>query len=98
MVGTLFTCARPGRSLGSKQTRINDKVVNSWIAGLPNSADEIMIISLLGRKPDGLSEFSYYSFRAAVLTGPMIGRAAQRGSSGSLNVTARDIACASFLR
>ncbi len=49
--------------MGPKQVTINDDVVVSWIAGMPSSAEEIIIMSLLGRKPDGLSEFSYYSFR-----------------------------------
>ncbi len=61
--GQLFTCGRPGRSMGAKQTRISDECVLAWVAGLPTLAEEIIIVSLLGRKADGLSEFSYYSFR-----------------------------------
>jgi hypothetical protein len=34
-----------------------------WAAGLPAWKEETVIVSLLGKKPDGLSEFSYYSFR-----------------------------------
>lgn len=49
--------------MGPKQVRINDEVVNAWISGLPNSVEGTIIVSLLGRKPEGLSEFSYYSFR-----------------------------------
>ncbi len=72
--GLLYTCARPGRSLGSKKATICDEMVMAWIAGIENEVcsrtldtahpgDEISIVSLLGRKPTGLSEFSYYSFR-----------------------------------
>jgi hypothetical protein len=61
--GSLYTCARPGRSLGSKLARISDEVVAAWIAGIPTSNEKAIIVSLLGRKPTGLSEFSYYSFR-----------------------------------
>jgi hypothetical protein len=31
---------------------------------LPPSTEEIVIVSLLGSKPGGLSEFSYYGFRS----------------------------------
>ena len=61
--GRLFTCARPGRSLGRRQAHIGDEYVLRWVAGLPASEEETIIVSLLGKKPDGLSEFSYYSFR-----------------------------------
>src|SRR5208283_79193 len=74
MAGCLFTCARPGRSMGAKKAKIGDDVVDAWIAGIGNEVDcgnsrrplsneQIIMISLLGRKPNGLSEFSYYSFR-----------------------------------
>jgi hypothetical protein len=36
-------------------------VVRKWADGLPNSGG-VVIVSLLGRKPDGVSEFSFYSF------------------------------------
>lgn len=52
--------------MGAKKTKVSDECVLAWVAGLPISAEEIIIVSLLGRKPDGLSglsEFSYYSFR-----------------------------------
>lgn len=61
--GQLFTCSKPGRSMGPSTTEISDECVREWIAGLPTSMEEIIIISLLGRKPTGLSEFSYYSSR-----------------------------------
>jgi hypothetical protein len=49
--------------MGRSQEKIEDFVVDAWIAGLPSSPEETIIVSLLGRKPQGLSEFSYYSFR-----------------------------------
>jgi len=57
-----FTCARPGRTgdPSSKHSRVSDDLVHRWVRGLPGSNTSIM--SLLGRKPDGLSEFSFYSF------------------------------------
>jgi len=61
LAGHLFTCARPGRSKGSK-VNIPDDLVNTWVKGLPDS-EEVTIVSLLGRKPTGKSEFSFYSFR-----------------------------------
>lgn len=57
-----YTCARPGRTgnPASKAARVPDIVVHRWILGLPTPCTAI--VSLLGRKPDGLSEFSFYSF------------------------------------
>jgi len=57
-----FTCARPGRThdSGSKNARVPDDLVHRWILGLPGPSTSIL--SLLGRKPNGLSEFSFYSF------------------------------------
>jgi hypothetical protein len=55
-----FTCARPGRSI-SKQDSVPDKTVDKWVTGLPGATDSC-VVSLLGRKPDGVSEFSFYSF------------------------------------
>jgi hypothetical protein len=49
--------------MGAKIAKISDEVVDVWLKGLPSSAGETIIVSLLGRKPTGLSEFSYYSFR-----------------------------------
>ena len=55
------TCARPGRSKGTKG-RVPDQIVSSWVSGLPGP--DTAIVSLLGRKQGqkGSSEFSYYSF------------------------------------
>lgn len=58
----LFTCARPGRT-GDPATRhrpVPDELVHRWVLGLPGP--KTAIVSLLGQKPDGLSEFSFYSF------------------------------------
>lgn len=64
--GHFYTCARPGRSKG-KNGAIPDNVVRKWVDGLPKS-DGVVIVSLLGRKPDGLSEFSFYSFYGGLET------------------------------
>jgi len=58
-----FTCARPGRSgnPSSKIASVSDDLVQRWVLGLPGP--RTAIVSLLGRKPDGTSEFSFYSFR-----------------------------------
>ena len=61
LAGQFFTCARPGRSKDA-QAKIRDEVVDSWVKGLPVS-QKVTIVSLLGRKPNGKSEFSFYSFR-----------------------------------
>jgi hypothetical protein len=62
----LFTCARPGRTLGRKKKTIDDAAVIDWLNGLPAAETLTAIVSLLGRKPEpnGQSEFSYYSFRS----------------------------------
>jgi hypothetical protein len=59
--GELFTCARPGRSLGRK-AKVSDSEVHDWVGNLP-SRQKITIISLLGLRKNGRSEFSYYTFR-----------------------------------
>ena len=56
----LFTCARPGRSQ-SKQDKVPNAIADKWVAGLPGDT-KTAIVSLLGRKPDGTSEFSFYLF------------------------------------
>jgi hypothetical protein len=49
--------------MGAKVAKISDEVVDVWLNGLPSSTGETIIVSLLGGKPRGPSEFSYYSFR-----------------------------------
>jgi hypothetical protein len=55
---SFYTCARPGRSIGKNQLVSND-LVFKWAKGLPNK-NTITIISLLGTKTSGKSEFSFY--------------------------------------
>ena len=57
-----FTCARPGRTsnTATKNRPVRDELVRRWVLGLPGP--KTAIISLLGRKPNGPSEFSFYSF------------------------------------
>jgi len=57
-----FTCARPGRTAdeASKASRVSDDIVHRWVLGLPRPLTAI--VSLLGWKPDGMSEFHFYSF------------------------------------
>ena len=54
-----YTCGRPGRENGPSG-KVSDELVHRWVLGLPGP--DTAVVSLLGRKPGGLSEFSYYSF------------------------------------
>ena len=60
-VGRLFTCARPGRSKWKDAPQVPKKIIDQWVHNLPSK--EIEIVSLLGQKPDGTSEYSFYLFR-----------------------------------
>ncbi len=63
--GRLFTCGRPGRAtFGRRRCLVGDHTIDLWISGLPQ-AYPLHIVSLLGEKPDGFSEFGYYPFRSA---------------------------------
>jgi hypothetical protein len=63
--GRLFTCGRPGRAIFLRErARIGEDTIDLWVNGLP-SADVLHIVSLLGRKKDGFSEFGYYPFRSS---------------------------------
>ena len=67
--GRLFTCGRPGRGLlGPKGSPVDDSVVDLWVQGLPQR-DLVVIVSLLGTKPNGNSEFKYFSFRSSTEPG-----------------------------
>lgn len=57
-----YTSARPGRSSesASRHAHIPDEVVGRWVLSLPGP--RTAIISLLGAKPDGTSEYSFYTF------------------------------------
>jgi hypothetical protein len=61
--GQLYTCARPGRSHGRDIKQIPDIWVDAWVHGMP-TCEKLFIVSLLGSKDDGMSEFSFYSFRS----------------------------------
>ena len=57
-----YTCARPGRT-GDPKTKavgVPDDIVHRWVLGLPGP--QTVIVSLLGCKPNGQSEFGFYSF------------------------------------
>ena len=70
-LGRVFTCGRPGRGTEGyqrKYRRVDDDTINRWIAGLPQT-DIVHIVSLLGRKTNGCSEFIYYPFRSVTERG-----------------------------
>jgi hypothetical protein len=63
----VYTCGRPGRSLGSKGA-VSDSTVMQWLRGLQTRLPpqrSLAILSLLGTKPDGTDEHSFYSFRTS---------------------------------
>jgi hypothetical protein len=67
--GRLFTCGRPGRAtFGTERRQIDNSTVDEWVSGLPG-AETIYIVSLLGHKPRGYSEFEYYPFRSSKESG-----------------------------
>lgn len=43
---------------------MSDAIVDRWVKGLPGG-NGAAIVSLLGKKPDGMSEFAFYSFAGA---------------------------------
>jgi len=61
--GQLFTCGRPGRSLG-RTASVPDESADCWVAGLPK-ANTVHLLSMLGTKEDGRSEYSFYTFRGS---------------------------------
>ena len=64
--GRLFTCGRPGRAIfGQKRVPVPDDVIEGWVKGLPDSGD-LHMVSLLGSKADGMSEFGYYPYRSTL--------------------------------
>jgi hypothetical protein len=64
-----YTCARPGRTADhkSKIASVADGLVLDWLKVLPGP--QPAIVSLLGSKPDGTSEFSFYTFRGSFESG-----------------------------
>jgi hypothetical protein len=70
-VGRLFTCGRPGRGTpgyGTARKPVDLRIIDQWVEGLPY-AEVLHIVSLLGRKKDDYSEFTYYPFRSEKETG-----------------------------
>ena len=63
--GRLFTCGRPGRATFGREKRpVDEDLIDLWVQGLPE-AEVLPIISLLGQKTTGFSEFGYYPFRSS---------------------------------
>ena len=63
--GRLFTCGRLGRATFRREGRpIDDDTIDLWVKGLPKT-ELLDIVSLLGEKTDGYSEFGYYPFRSS---------------------------------
>lgn len=63
--GWLFTCGRPGRAtFGTARRAIGEATVDQWVNGLP-ATEVLHIVSLLGHKLRGYSEFEYYPFRSS---------------------------------
>jgi hypothetical protein len=58
--GKLATCARPGRSKYKDASRVPDNITHQWVQNLPGP--NTVVMSLLGRKPNGTSEYSFYPF------------------------------------
>lgn len=58
---TFFTCGRPGRKAGPRGA-VHDEVVRKWINDVRTLGSRPAIVSPLGAKPDGMSEYSFYSF------------------------------------
>lgn len=68
-VGRLFTCGRPGRgTFGREKRQVDDDTIDRWVKGLPR-ADVLHLVSLLGQKSNGYSEFGYYPFRSSKESG-----------------------------
>jgi len=67
--GRLFTCGRPGRAtFGRAKVCPLVEILDRWARGLPQ-ADVLHIVSLLGQKTTGFSEFDYYRFRSSTEAG-----------------------------
>jgi hypothetical protein len=61
----MYTCGRPGRAIrGRSREPIGDDIIDEWVDGLP-AGEVLHIVSLLGKKRDGFSEFDYYPFRSS---------------------------------
>ena len=60
---------REGGAFGQGKVSIGDDVIDLWVKGLPKS-DVLHIVSLLGHKTNGNSEFDYYPFDSSMVSGP----------------------------
>ena len=58
-----FTCGRPGYCPKDKNKQVSGEEVSAWVLGLPGP--DRAVVSLLGCKPDGRSEFRFYPFHGA---------------------------------
>jgi hypothetical protein len=58
--GRLMTCGRPGRAEYKGAALVPDAVIHEWVLALPGP--NTVIVSLLGKKPWGASEFQAYPF------------------------------------
>jgi hypothetical protein len=58
---SFFTCARPGRKQSSTEP-IPDRVVRTWLDGVLRLGADPTVISMLGCKKNGMSEYDFYSF------------------------------------
>ena len=67
--GRLFTCGRLGRATFGREKRpVDEDLIDLWVQGLPE-ADVLHIVSLLGQKTTGFSEFGYYPFQSSEESG-----------------------------
>jgi len=70
--GRLLTCGRPGRgyyAAGNLPHKgVPGHILEEWVQGLC-VADCVDIVSLLGKKKNGTSEFRYYPFRSSEESG-----------------------------
>jgi hypothetical protein len=63
--GRLFTCGRPGRAIYRRaKVAVGEDIIDLWASGLPR-AEVRHMVSLLGWKTTGSSEFGYYPFRSS---------------------------------
>jgi hypothetical protein len=67
----LYTAGRPGRGTpgyGRVRRPVDNAIIDTWVAGLP-AGEVLHIVSLLGKKSDGFSEYAYYPFRSCLEAG-----------------------------
>ncbi len=57
-----------GGEHGTQRCEIGPSTIDKWAEGLPDRKPT-HIVSLLGRKKDGFSEFGYYPFRSSKESG-----------------------------